>query len=58
MLPKAEREFPEWETAIEWLMRVGEHGGDPMLPRISMMKALRRHELDMGLRSARLTDID
>ena len=28
-LPKAERELPEWETAIEWLMLVGEHGGDP-----------------------------
>jgi hypothetical protein len=43
-LPKAERELPKWETAIEWLMLVGEHGGDPMVPRIAMMKALRRHK--------------
>jgi hypothetical protein len=41
-LPKAERELPQWETAIEWLMLVGEHGGDPMVPRIGMMKALQR----------------
>lgn len=26
-LSKAERELPEWETAIEWLMLVGEQGG-------------------------------
>jgi hypothetical protein len=25
-------------------MLVGEHGGDPMLPRIAMMKALHQHE--------------
>jgi hypothetical protein len=31
-LPKAERELPEWETAIEWLMLVGEHGGDAIDP--------------------------
>jgi hypothetical protein len=43
-LPKAERELPEWETAIEWLMLVGEHGGDPMVPRIAMMQALQRYE--------------
>lgn len=43
-LPKAERELPKWETAIEWLILVGEHGGDPMVPRIAMMKALRRHK--------------
>jgi hypothetical protein len=29
---------------IEWLMLVGEHGGDPMVPRIAMMKASLRHE--------------
>ena len=41
---KAERELPRWETAIECLMLVGEHGGDPMLPRIAMMQALQRDE--------------
>jgi hypothetical protein len=30
--------------AIKWLTAVGVHGGDPMLPRIAMMKAPRRHE--------------
>ena len=43
-LPKAERELPELEIAIAWLMLVGEHGGDPIVPRIAMMKAQRRHE--------------
>jgi hypothetical protein len=43
-LPKAERDLPQWETAIECLMLVGEHGGDPMFPRIAMMQALRQHE--------------
>jgi hypothetical protein len=37
-LPKAERELRQWETAIEWLMLVGENGGDPMVPRIATMK--------------------
>ena len=32
-LPKAERELAQWETAIECLMLVGEHGGDPMVLR-------------------------
>jgi hypothetical protein len=27
------------ETAIEWLMLVREHGGDPMVPRIAMLKS-------------------
>jgi hypothetical protein len=41
-LPEAERESPQWETAIVWLMLVGERGGDPMVPRIAIMKALQR----------------
>ena len=43
-LPKAERELPQWETAIECLMLVGEHGGDPMMAHIAMMRALHRHK--------------
>jgi hypothetical protein len=39
-LPKAECEMPDWETAIEWLMLVDEHGGDPMVPRIAMFRFL------------------
>jgi hypothetical protein len=30
-LPKADRELPQWETVIEVLMLIGEHGGDPMI---------------------------
>jgi hypothetical protein len=41
-LPVTERHLPKWETAIECLMLVGEHGGDPMFPHIAMMQALRR----------------
>jgi hypothetical protein len=52
-LPKAERELPQWEIAIEWLMLVGEHGGDPMVPRIAMMKALQRHEPKAAPESAK-----
>jgi hypothetical protein len=43
-LPKVEQHATEWQTAAELLMLVGEHGGDPMMPRIAMMKALYRHE--------------
>jgi hypothetical protein len=32
------------ETAIECLMLVGEHGGDPMVPRIAMIKSGLLHE--------------
>ena len=43
-LPKAEQQAMQWQTAAEVLMLVGEHGGDPMVPRIAMMKALQSHE--------------
>jgi hypothetical protein len=42
-LAKAEHDAPEWETAIRALMLVVEHGGDTLLPRIGIMRALRRH---------------
>jgi hypothetical protein len=42
-LPKTERELPQWETAIEVLMLVGDHAV-PMIPHIAMMKALHRHK--------------
>ena len=41
-LPKKESELPEWQTAIEVLMLCS-RGGDPMLARIGVMKALNRH---------------
>ena len=43
-LPNDENALPQWETAIECLMLVGEHGGDPMFPHIAVMKALHRNE--------------
>jgi hypothetical protein len=42
-LPKAEQQAAEWQTAAEVLMLIGERGGDPMLARIGVMRALNRH---------------
>jgi len=41
-LPKREHDAPAWHTAIEALMLVAEHGGDTMLPRIAIVRALYR----------------
>lgn len=41
-LPKNETALPEWRTAIEALMLCS-RGGDTMLARIGVMKALNRH---------------
>jgi hypothetical protein len=38
-LPKAEQQAPEWQTAAEVLMMIGDHGGDPMMAHIAMMRA-------------------
>jgi hypothetical protein len=43
-LPKAEQQATQWQTAAELLMLIGRHGGDPMMPRIAIMKALHRHQ--------------
>jgi hypothetical protein len=43
-LPNDESALPHWETAIECLILVGDHGGDTMFPHIAMMQALHRHE--------------
>ena len=43
-LPKVEQQAPQWQLATEVLLLVAEHGGDTMMPRIAMMKALHRHE--------------
>jgi hypothetical protein len=39
-LPKREHDTPAWRAAIQALMTVAEHGGDTMLPRIGIMRAL------------------
>ena len=41
-LPKKESDLPERQTAIEALMLCS-RGGDPMMARIGVMKALNRH---------------
>ncbi|MGO8910465.1 MAG: hypothetical protein ACLQDM_14255 [Bradyrhizobium sp.] len=43
-LPNAEQAAAEWRAAAKVLMLVAEHGGDAMLPRIVMMKALHRRD--------------
>jgi hypothetical protein len=43
-LPKAEQHAPEWQAAAEVLMLICEHGGDPMMAHIAMMRALHRHK--------------
>jgi hypothetical protein len=43
-LPKAEHDAPEWQAAMPVLMLIGERGGDPMMARIAMMRALHRGE--------------
>jgi hypothetical protein len=42
-LPKAEQQIDEWQTAIEVLLLVAEHGGPAMMARIGVMRALNRH---------------
>jgi hypothetical protein len=39
-LPKREHDSFAWRAAIEALMLVAERGGDTMLPRIGIMRAL------------------
>lgn len=39
-LPGKEQHLPHWQTAVELLLLVGNHGGDPMVARIAMMQAL------------------
>jgi hypothetical protein len=41
-LPKVEQDAAPWQLAVEMLLLV-EHGGDTMMPRIAMMKALHRN---------------
>jgi hypothetical protein len=43
MLPKADQQLDEWETAIECLMLVVKLGGPTMFARIGMLRALNRH---------------
>jgi hypothetical protein len=43
-LPTADQEAPAWHTAAELLMVIAEQGGDLMMARIAMMKALHRRE--------------
>jgi hypothetical protein len=42
-LPKAEHLAPEWQAAMEALILVATKGGDTLLPRIGVMRALHRN---------------
>ncbi|EJN15672.1 hypothetical protein PMI42_00689 [Bradyrhizobium sp. YR681] len=39
-LPKATQQRPEWQAATEALLLVAERGGDTMIARIGMVRAL------------------
>jgi hypothetical protein len=43
-LPKVDQDAAPWQLAAAMLLLVAEHGGDTMMPRIAMMKALHRHQ--------------
>jgi hypothetical protein len=43
-LPPAEQKAEQWQLAAKLLLMVAERGGDPMLPRIAVMKALHHRE--------------
>lgn len=42
-LPKAEYDAPEWQSAMEALILIAEHGGPTMLARIGVMRGLNPH---------------
>ncbi len=42
-LPEADQAAAKWQAAAEVLMLIGEHGDDPMMARIGMMRGLNRH---------------
>jgi hypothetical protein len=54
-LPKREHDAFAWRAAIEALMLVVEHGGDTMLPRIGIMRALYPREVARTPRKKRAT---
>lgn len=43
-LPKVDQDAAPWQLAASMLLLVAEHGGDTMMPRIAVMKALHRNE--------------
>jgi hypothetical protein len=49
-LPKREHDTLAWRAAIQALMLVAERGGDTMLPRIGIMRALYPGEMAPTLR--------
>ncbi|MGZ5005326.1 MAG: hypothetical protein ACXV8H_07390 [Chthoniobacterales bacterium] len=52
-LPKAEQDARAWQTAAELLLMIAERGGDPMIARIAMIKALHRRDLPDAAQTAR-----
>jgi hypothetical protein len=43
-LPKAEHDAPEWQTAMDILLKVAERGWPEMFANIAMMQALNRRQ--------------
>jgi hypothetical protein len=52
-LPPAEQRETRWQTAASVLKMVAETGGDPMMARIGMMKALHRREPEAAMMTRR-----
>jgi hypothetical protein len=42
-----------WQTATELLIMIAERGGDPMMARIAMMKALHRRDPQVAMKPRR-----
>ena len=53
ILPKREHDAPAWQAAIQALMRVAERGGDTMLSRIGIMRALHAGRPESGRKAAK-----
>jgi hypothetical protein len=49
----AEQRLAHWQTAAEILLRVAEQGGDPMMARIAMMRALNHGRPDPAIEPRR-----
>jgi hypothetical protein len=43
-LPNAEHDAPEWQTAMDILLKVAERGWPEIFANIAMLQALRRHK--------------
>lgn len=54
-LPKAEQELPHWQAAAEALTLAAESGGDMLLARVGMLRALNHGKPEPDKQSRRKT---